>query len=221
MAWGGAEEQAKEIAAGNHNAKNWHDEALKTTELTMQDYWQEIEDAHTVRQGTTEFDVDTHMRDDMLESEFNRHRRSLIEKAGHGATLGWTAELQRYLADLPEDVMKNMNIVDWWSKHATIYPTLARIAQDICAIPASSVPCECLFSAGAEIATDCRSCLGAEKFEELQILQCMWRRSIVDRAAFNSNEVADIYLQEYKELYKLDKELTMTEVDLTGSDTKE
>ncbi|KAF8443721.1 hypothetical protein L210DRAFT_3396056, partial [Boletus edulis BED1] len=39
MAWGGAEEQAKEIAAGNHNAKNWHDEALKIIESTMQDYW--------------------------------------------------------------------------------------------------------------------------------------------------------------------------------------
>jgi len=31
-AWGGAEEQAAEHAAGNKNAKNWHDEALKIVE---------------------------------------------------------------------------------------------------------------------------------------------------------------------------------------------
>jgi hypothetical protein len=31
-AWGGAEEQAKEREAGNRNAKNWYDEALKVVE---------------------------------------------------------------------------------------------------------------------------------------------------------------------------------------------
>ncbi|KAF8495240.1 hypothetical protein F5888DRAFT_1616033, partial [Russula emetica] len=35
MAWGGAEEQAEEIQAGNMNAKNWQDEAQKTLETTV------------------------------------------------------------------------------------------------------------------------------------------------------------------------------------------
>jgi hypothetical protein len=35
MAWGGAEEQAAEIAAGNTNAKNWQDEARKVVEQTV------------------------------------------------------------------------------------------------------------------------------------------------------------------------------------------
>jgi hypothetical protein len=35
MAWGGAEEQAKERAAGNRNAKNWQDEARKLVEKTV------------------------------------------------------------------------------------------------------------------------------------------------------------------------------------------
>ena len=38
MAWGGQEEQEAEIAAGNPNAKNWHDEALKVVEETMRNY---------------------------------------------------------------------------------------------------------------------------------------------------------------------------------------
>ena len=35
MAWGGAEEQAKEIEAGNFSAKNWQDEAQKVLETTV------------------------------------------------------------------------------------------------------------------------------------------------------------------------------------------
>lgn len=222
MAWGGAEEQAKEIAEGNRNAKNWHDEALQVIESTMQEYWQDMEDARTV-QGTADARTPL-LKDGTLESEYDRHRRTLIEKAGHGAALGWAAELRRYLADIPENATKNMDIVDWWSKHATLYPTLARIAQDVCAIPASSVPCERLFSAGAEIATDRRSRLrrsrlGAERFEELQILKHAWRNSIVDHTDINSKVVTDIYLEEYKELYKIDEEFK--EVDLTVTDIEE
>jgi len=33
--WGGAAEQVKEHAAGDHNAKNWQDEACKILEKTM------------------------------------------------------------------------------------------------------------------------------------------------------------------------------------------
>jgi hypothetical protein len=35
MAWGGPEEQAEEIEAGNMNAKNWQDEAQKVLETTV------------------------------------------------------------------------------------------------------------------------------------------------------------------------------------------
>jgi hypothetical protein len=35
LSWGGAEEQKKEIDAGNHDAKNWKDEARKVIEKTV------------------------------------------------------------------------------------------------------------------------------------------------------------------------------------------
>lgn len=38
MAWGGHKEQQRKHLAGNLNAKNWHDEALKVVETTMEDY---------------------------------------------------------------------------------------------------------------------------------------------------------------------------------------
>ena len=67
------------------------------------------------------------------------------------------------------DVLKETDIVTWWvvcisytfilvlkllQAHSNEYLTLARIAMDVCTIPATSVPCEHLFSAGAEVATD-------------------------------------------------------------------
>ena len=89
-----------------------------------------------------------------------------------------------------------------------MYPTLSRIARDVCAVPASSVPCERLFLAGAEIATDRHSCLGSSRFEELQIMKHTWNSSLVDHAQANSCEVEDILLQDIKELYERDEELS-------------
>ena len=79
--------------------------------------------------------------------------------------------------------------------------------MDICAIPATSVPCEQLFSAGAKIATDHRSHLGSDRFEQLQILKHAWQDQIVDAASFNSSEIENIYLDEFRELFARDQEL--------------
>lgn len=69
------------------------------------------------------------------------------------------------------------------------------------------MPCERLFSAGAEIATDRRSRLGADRFEQLQILKHAWQGQIINAASLNSLEIEDIYLDEYKELFTRDQEL--------------
>lgn len=98
-----------------------------------------------------------------------------------------------------------------FQKNAVLYPTLARMARDVCAIPGSSVPCERLFSAGAEIATDRRSRIGATRFEELQVLKHAWRDSIVDRASINMEEAEEVSLQEYKELFERDEEMAKTD----------
>ena len=83
------------------------------------------------------------------------------------------------------------------------------MAQDVCAIPASSVPCEHLFSAGGEIATDQHSRLGSDHFEQLQILKHGWQNTIVDRATINSSHSEDHYLEDFQELYKIDEELAV------------
>ena len=40
MAWGGPAEQQRDREAGNPDAKDWYDEALKIIEKTMEKYWQ-------------------------------------------------------------------------------------------------------------------------------------------------------------------------------------
>jgi hypothetical protein len=81
-----------------------------------------------------------------------------------------------------------------------MYPTLARIALDVLPIPASSVPCEWLFSAAKEVADDQRSRLGSKTFEQLQIMKFAWHNTIPDLAAWNSSEVEEIYIGEYEGL---------------------
>jgi len=44
-------------------------------------------------------------------SEFDRHRQSLLTQEEDE---GWAAELRRYLKDVPADVTKDTDIIEWW-----------------------------------------------------------------------------------------------------------
>jgi hypothetical protein len=83
----------------------------------------------------------------------------------------------------------------------TGYLTLAEITLSVLAIPASSIPCEHLFSTGKHIATDHRARLGADRFEHLQVLKSAWKDDILDIAAWNS-----AVMMEYRELLAVDDE---------------
>ena len=133
--------------------------------------------------------------------KYDRHRQTLITQEEEG----WAAEIRHYLNDMPVDVTKETDIVEWWKVHnlyhsnllilpmvdiqenCKLYPTLAHIALDILPYQASSVPCECLFSASKEVATDRHARLGVKRFEELQIMKFSWRPTITDLAVWNSD----------------------------------
>ena len=68
------------------------------------------------------------------------------------------------------------------------------------------MPCERLFSAGKEIAVARRSQLGADLFEQLQILKSAWKKSVFDEAAYNTNCAEEIDMDEYREMLIADGE---------------
>ncbi|KAG1858012.1 hypothetical protein DFJ58DRAFT_658873, partial [Suillus subalutaceus] len=74
-------------------------------------------------------------------------------------------------------------------------------------IPASLVPCEWLFQGGAETATNKRSHLGAEHFEQLQMLKFSWRKSLINLAQANSGVVEEVLLNKYKDLLLVDEDM--------------
>ncbi|KIK81224.1 hypothetical protein PAXRUDRAFT_90310, partial [Paxillus rubicundulus Ve08.2h10] len=201
MAWGGPAKKKEECAAGNPDAKDWYDKALKVVEEIMMEYWNDShKDIHATTKKPTNKEDSQALQ---VESEFNRHCCMLVNNAGHQQE-GWASELCRYLGDLLHNVSKDTDMIQWWSKHSSTFPTLACMARDICAIPASSVPCERLFSASAEIATDQQSHLDAEKFEELQVLKSAWQDSVMDFAAANSAHIDEVRLEEFQELLVYD-----------------
>ncbi|KIK91935.1 hypothetical protein PAXRUDRAFT_148392 [Paxillus rubicundulus Ve08.2h10] len=195
MAWGGPEEQKREQAAGNPNDKDWCDKALKIIETTMEEYWN---DDPITRKDTSKSTCGSGHK-----AQQGQHRKT----ATQGDPGGWKAELCCYLSDMPVDVSKDTDIIAWWSSHSMIYLTLSQIAMDVCAIPTTSVPCERLFSAGAEIVTDCHSRLGGEKLECLEVLEHAWRDKVTDHAAANSTKINEVYLEDFRELLRTDNEL--------------
>ena len=114
MVWGGADEQ-KEVAAGNANAKDWHDEVLKMVQKTVEEYWSECKgsNAPTVTQASCSNNDSTHHP---LESEYDHHRRHALEQmAMQVSSGGWKEELRHYLTDMPSDVFKDTDIIVWWT----------------------------------------------------------------------------------------------------------
>ncbi|KAG0139482.1 hypothetical protein CROQUDRAFT_666434 [Cronartium quercuum f. sp. fusiforme G11] len=55
----------------------------------------------------------------------------------------------------------NTHILDWWRLNATQFPNLAIASRAILAVPATSVPSECTFSAGGRICDNLRGSLKA------------------------------------------------------------
>jgi hAT family C-terminal dimerisation region len=56
----------------------------------------------------------------------------------------------------------SIDILGYWKRNETTYPTLAMMARDIFAVPMSTVPFESCFSSANMILTDKRSTLGAK-----------------------------------------------------------
>ena len=113
MAWGSAEEQKLECEAGNPNAKDWHDEAMKIIEETMTEYWEKMKPSMTSKLPANS--PNEHSKRP-LESDFDHlHWEHLLQATVRTDNGGWKPELWHYLTDIPKDISKEMDIIAWWA----------------------------------------------------------------------------------------------------------
>ncbi|XP_017251940.2 zinc finger BED domain-containing protein RICESLEEPER 2-like [Daucus carota subsp. sativus] len=83
------------------------------------------------------------------------------------------SELDEYLKEglFPMDNDSEFDILNWWKLNGPKFPILARMAQDILAIPTSSVASESSFSKCRRVITDTRSSLQSESVETLMCVK--------------------------------------------------
>ncbi|XP_062226841.1 zinc finger BED domain-containing protein RICESLEEPER 2-like [Phragmites australis] len=78
-----------------------------------------------------------------------------------------STELDNYFEDGLVPRKDDFDILNWWMCHTTKYPTLATIAQDILAMPASAVQSEAAFSSSGQVIPKHHSTLSIKTIEAL------------------------------------------------------
>lgn len=78
-----------------------------------------------------------------------------------------STELDDYLEDGLVPRKDDFDILNWWMNHTTKYPTLAAMAQDILAMPASAVQSEAAFSSSGPVIPKHHSTLSIKTIEAL------------------------------------------------------
>ena len=145
--------------------------------------------------------------------------------AGKKSAETWRAELCCYLDEMEEGVdSPDIDVVKWWQVHrkmtfysllcllesqlednAHCYPQIPCLALDILTALASSVSCEWLFSVEKQTANYWHSCLGLDKFEQLQVMKFLWCLKIINYASINSVAVLEeVDFSEFEDLFSHD-----------------
>jgi hypothetical protein len=124
----------------------WMEEVNNTMQKLFDEYNQEVY-AHSQKERdspTSEEEEDT---DDPL-AVWDQYMRSKRRQTSN--------ELERYLKEELLPRKKEVDILQWWKVNSSKYPMLSKMARDILAIPASTVPSESAFSTGGRVVSDRR-----------------------------------------------------------------
>ncbi|KAL0236114.1 hypothetical protein GEMRC1_002696 [Eukaryota sp. GEM-RC1] len=105
----------------------------------------------------------------------------IIQEELHGSDDEYLASLQDQVVHYERDEMERYQEVvpidmtacplSWWKNHKSEFVVLASLARDFLAIPATSVPCERVFSLAGNIKNKKRSRLGDDSFTSLTLLK--------------------------------------------------
>lgn len=86
----------------------------------------------------------------------------------HSVTADAAVEVQRYLAE--PNIGRSEDPLQYWERQKLIYPHLYRLAVKYLCTPASSVPCERVFSKAGEVVSKKRTRLSPKTVEKLMFL---------------------------------------------------
>ena len=78
------------------------------------------------------------------------------------------AEAKPYHELSPID--EHLNVGDWWAKHKDVYAKHANAARRYLAIPATSAPCERLFSTGGRVLEKRRAALKPDSVRDIVLV---------------------------------------------------
>ncbi|PIL25949.1 hypothetical protein GSI_11703 [Ganoderma sinense ZZ0214-1] len=207
--WGGAEEYTADLEAGDPHARDCQKYARDVVDKAVHNnafmtlYWPKRL-GQVPGKGNQQVDKpvagpsksNSLLSDD--EDNYDRARWERLQKSQSAD--GWKTKLVQYLTNPCLDVSKYEDTVNWWQRHATVYPTLARIALDILPIAAASVGVESLFSRAKHVATDHRASLDPDIFEQIECLHYYWKRNMVDFAQLNEEDSEEIDVAEFADL---------------------
>lgn len=121
-------EETFDLTKWGKELKNMSMETIKTMYETYR-----LEEANTPSSQTS---PDTEQEDDDIDPNYLYSKKNYAK-----------ADLEKYLQCSRCD--SNTDILTWWKLHQQEYPTLSKIARDVLAIQATSVPAERLFSKAA------------------------------------------------------------------------
>ena len=121
-------------------------------------------------------------------------------RQGNSSNGGSKSELDKYLAEDCEDPETKLDILAWWAVNSSRFPTLAKMARDILAIPISTVASESAFSTSGRILDDFRTSLTPFMVQALVCTQDWLRRS-TDLVDIQENLEALEELEKGKFLY--------------------
>ncbi|KAL0345732.1 UNVERIFIED_CONTAM: putative AC transposase [Sesamum radiatum] len=107
---------------------------------------------------------------ELLESQFAKHMEE--EQCAESKS-----EVTRYLLDGCEKSSKDFDVLKWWKSSSSKYPILSKIAEDVLAIPVSTIALESAFSTSGRVIDAFRSSLSPKMVEALICTQDWLRAS--------------------------------------------
>ncbi|KAM0909468.1 hypothetical protein ACQ4PT_014792 [Festuca glaucescens] len=123
-------------------------------------------------------------------------------KLNNGGSSSSKSELDKFLAEEPDDDGPKFDILAWWKGNSSRFPVLACLARDVLAIPISTVASESAFSTGGRVLDDFRTSLTPFMVEALVCTQDWLRHTIPIDIAENIEELTKLeqeLIAEYKD----------------------